>query len=182
MQRRYFLQSMGALLGIAAAPKLATAVTAPYPRSARELLAAGYQVEAVVLSLVDTYFHLIGLPRNRADLGCVHHTKDIPPAERIATVNAVGVTLNSTKTYAAASHGRIVEISSEVWLDCEDATFFNVSGGYSVGLMVALRFTNGAEPIVGFLTNSTCFNGLPVTLNGGNLHVQMPSEGLLRIA
>lgn len=178
MERRYFLRAM---LGISAAPEIAAGAFSPYPRSARELLAAGYQIEAVVLTLVDTYFHLIGLPRNRANLRCTYHTKDIPPAERIATVHAMDITINSTKTYAAL-HGRVVETSSELWLDCSDVRFVGVSGGYSVGLMVALRFTNGAEPIVGFLTDSSCFIGLPVTLNGGDIVVQMPSEGLLRIA
>lgn len=168
MNRRYFLGSLGAVLGIAAAPKLATAVTTPYPKSARELLAAGFQVEAVIVSLVYADFYLIGLPLNRADLGCTYQTRDIPPAERLATVRAGNVTVSSGER--------------GVWLDCDDASFYDVSGDGAAGLMVALRFTNGEEPIVGFLTDSNHFSGCPVIPNGGNVHVNMPIEGLLRIA
>lgn len=166
--RRYFLGSLATLLGLSQLPAVGKLKLPRLDRrSALDLLLAGYQVQSVILSLCDVGLKLEGLPINYSSLSCRLHMMDIPAEEVVSTVKAYNVTL--------------LDKARGVWVDCDDTTFTDVTGG-EAGLLIAFQFTNGTSPVVSFLNDGKCFAGLPVTPNGGPIYVQMPASGLVRLS
>lgn len=168
MNRRTFFQALCAIAGISAVAKEhRRSVVKPntwYPYSIAELLSLGVEVESVGISLCDLSMSVEGIPINcHAALSSRVYYEDVPASCIFGTLNAMNVCL----------HGN--------WLDCDDVSFYSVAGGHA-GLMVHFNFTNGAKPILTFLRDSRVFSGLPIFLNGGNVHVVMPNEGLVRLA
>lgn len=136
--------------------------------SAADLLLSGYHVESVILSLLNVDFTIPGLQTNKLGLNCHLPMSVLPQKEVYGTVKAHNVSL--------------IEVGSSLWLDCDDVTFMSIAGTCS-GLAIGLQFEQGmGEPLVAFLTDDRYFFGLPITPNGGSVHLTVPSPGLLRIS
>lgn len=172
MNRRAFFEALCAIAGIKAIAKEPSGTVADqsvkpstwYPYSIRELLSLGVEVQKVGVSLCDVDMRMEGIPRGQhLNLGCRVYIEDVPQSFVSATANAMNVFIR------------------DGWLHCDDVTFHSATGD-EAGLLIHFEFTNGARPILAFMTDSTCFFGLPVTPCGGQIHVQMPREGLVRLA
>ncbi|MBK8200296.1 MAG: hypothetical protein IPK75_18270 [Acidobacteria bacterium] len=166
MNRRAFYETLCAVAVIKAIARDQSApVRTWYPHSIRELLSFGVEVRKVGISLCDVDMRVEGIHLNQhMNLGCKVYFEDVPQSFVSATANAMNVFIRDGS------------------LHCDDVTFFSATGN-EAGLLIHLEFTNGSRPILAFLTDSRYFLGLPITPNGGTIHVQMPRrEGLIRLA
>lgn len=172
MNRRVFFEALCAIAGIKAIAKEPSGTVADqsvkpstwYRYSIRELLSLGVEVQKVGVSLCDVHMWVEGVPRDEhLNLGCRVYIEDVPQSFISATANAMSVFIR------------------DGWLHCDDVKFHSATGN-EAGLLIHFEFTNGARPILAFLTDSRCFFGLPITPCGDQIHVTMPREGLVRLA
>ena len=165
MDRRSLLKaslllSASALPAAQAARPVALQPLVPSRRkSAGELIFAGVPIVGVTVSLIDSLVYPV-----RPDVAHFGNTisfADIPSHHLCASNTATNVTIQ------------------DGWLKADDVTFMAVTGNQS-NLLISLLFEDGSNPILSVI--ESLFFGLPVTPNGGNIHLAWPREGIVRLS